>query len=83
MPQQPNTANLNAVSTTRGSEEREEKKESADSKSETASSHDKFVNKQREATATYAQAQNQAIHNQPTPPLCGVMSSLCVRMRLM
>lgn len=61
----PNTA------PTSSSEEKErEKKESADSqRPESASSYDVFVNKQREETAAYAQAQTLAIHNKPTPSL--------------
>ena len=54
-------------------EERKEARSAAQLPSErasdTARSHETFVNSQKEATAAYAQAQTRAIHNKPTPPL--------------
>ena len=74
--QQQNTANINAVYTTAKEENNGRKGESAvweasaESKaSESALSHEAFVNNQREAAAAYAQAQTRAIHNKPTPLL--------------
>ena len=52
LPQQQNTANINAVYTAANEEQNCGRKESADRKiSESAHSQESFVNKQREATA--------------------------------
>ena len=72
--QQQNTANINAVYTTteeekKGGKEKSAVQLSAAKASESAVSHEAFVNSQKEATAAYAQAQTRAIHNKQIPPL--------------
>ena len=63
------TANINTVYTKAEGKETESAVQIQTAKaSETAISHEVFVNNKKEATDAYSQVQTRVIHNKPTPP---------------